>query len=51
LRLEQTDDALLIYSIGPDGEDDGGPVAPGKEPAAGNDDVGLRLAQSASRLK
>jgi hypothetical protein len=45
LRLEQTDDALLIYSIGPDGEDDGGPLPPGTEPVAGNDDVGLRLAR------
>jgi hypothetical protein len=51
LRLEQTDDALLIYSIGPDGEDDGGPLPPGTEPAAGNDDVGLRLAQSFSRTQ
>ncbi len=46
LRFKQTDDALLIYSLGPDGEDDGGPLPPGTEPAAGNDDVGLRLTQS-----
>ncbi|MDA1038768.1 MAG: hypothetical protein O3A37_00555 [Planctomycetota bacterium] len=43
LRLKQTDTGLVIYSVGPDGEDDGGPAAPGTEPAAGNDDVGLRL--------
>ena len=51
LRLKQTEGGLVIYSVGPDGENDGGPVAPGTEPAAGNDDVGLRLAQSASRTQ
>ena len=43
LRLKQTDSGIVIYSVGPDGEDDGGPAAPGTEPAGGNDDVGLRL--------
>jgi hypothetical protein len=51
LRLTQTDSGLVIYSVGPDGENDGGPVAPGTEPAAGNDDVGLRLPQSAARMQ
>jgi type II secretory pathway pseudopilin PulG len=51
LRLKWTDDALLIYSVGRDGEDDGGPLPPGTEPAAGNDDVGLRLTQSSSRTQ
>ena len=51
LRLTQTDSGLVIYSVGPDGENDGGPVAPGTEPAAGNDDVGLRLPQSAARTQ
>jgi hypothetical protein len=41
LVMKQTDDALLVYSVGPDGEDDGGPVA---EKVEGNDDVGLRMA-------
>ena len=44
LVMTQTDDALLVYSIGPDGEDDGGPVAPGADKVEGNDDVGLRMA-------
>jgi hypothetical protein len=51
LRLTQNDSGLVIYSVGPDGDDDGGPVAHGTEPAAGNDDVGLRLPQSASRTQ
>ncbi len=51
LLLKQTDDALLIYSVGPDGEDDGGPFLPGTEPAAGNDDIGLRLPQSSARTQ
>jgi len=37
-------DAWLVYSVGPDGEDDGGPVPAGATPAEGNDDIGLRLA-------
>jgi hypothetical protein len=44
LVMKQTDDALLVYSVGPDGEDDGGPVAPGADKVEGNDDVGLRMA-------
>jgi len=44
LVMKQTDDALLIYSVGPDGEDDGGPVAPGADKVEGNDDIGLRMA-------
>ncbi|RLS29597.1 MAG: hypothetical protein DWH80_13465 [Planctomycetota bacterium] len=44
LVMKQTDDALLVYSIGPDGEDDGGPVAPGADKVEGNDDIGLRMA-------
>ena len=44
LFMKQTDDGLLVYSIGPDGEDDGGPVAPGADKVEGNDDVGLRMA-------
>ena len=44
LVMTRTDDAMLVYSIGPDGEDDGGPVAPGSDKVEGNDDVGLRMA-------
>jgi hypothetical protein len=44
LVMKQTDDALLIYSVGPDGEDDSGPVAPGADKVEGNDDIGLRMA-------
>jgi hypothetical protein len=44
LVMKQTDDALVVYSIGPDGEDDGGPVAPGADKVEGNDDIGLRIA-------
>lgn len=36
-----------VYSVGPDGEDDGGPPAAGVQPPEGNDDVGLRLQVSA----
>jgi hypothetical protein len=44
LLMKRTDDAMLIYSIGPDGEDDGGPPTPGGDKVEGNDDVGLRMA-------
>ena len=44
LVMKRTDDALLVYSIGPDGEDDGGPVAPSADKVEGNDDLGLRMA-------
>ena len=44
LLLKRTDAFWTVYSVGPDGEDDGGPPAPGTEKAEDNDDVGLRLA-------
>jgi hypothetical protein len=44
LIMKQTDDALLVYSVGPDGEDDSGPVAPSADKVEGNDDIGLRMA-------
>ncbi len=44
LLAKQADDVWLVYSVGPDGEDDGGPVPAGADAAEGNDDVGLRLA-------
>jgi hypothetical protein len=44
LLAKRADDGWVVYSVGPDGEDDGGPVPAGAEPVEGNDDVGLRLA-------
>jgi hypothetical protein len=44
LLMKRTDDAVVVYSVGPDGEDDGGPVTPGANKIEGNDDVGLRMA-------
>jgi hypothetical protein len=45
LRSRRTDDGrLVVYSVGLDGEDDGGPPAPGVEKPEGNDDVGLSIA-------
>lgn len=35
---------LTVYSIGPDGEDDGGPPPRGSDRPEGNDDVGLSIA-------
>jgi hypothetical protein len=45
LLAKRTDDAWVVYSVGPDGEDDGGPLPGGSVPVGGNDDVGLRLAR------
>lgn len=33
----------LVYSVGPNGKDDGGPSRPGDEPPSASDDIGLRL--------
>jgi hypothetical protein len=41
LLMKRTDDTVVVYSVGPDGEDDGGPV---DDWADGNDDVGLWMA-------
>lgn len=43
LRYRKTEDALLIYSVGPNGVDDGGPSVPAADNEQSNDDVGLRL--------
>jgi len=43
LRLKATPEEFLVWSIGPDGEDDGGPQPPDAEHDAGNDDIGLRM--------
>jgi len=44
LVAKRTDTGSIVYSVGPDGADDGGPEPNGAEAAEGNDDVGLRLA-------
>jgi hypothetical protein len=44
LLFKRTDDSWIVYSVGPDGEDDGGPLPVGAEAVAGNDDIGLRMA-------
>ena len=44
LLAKRADDVWVVYSTGPNGADDGGPVPDGAEAAEGNDDVGLRLA-------
>jgi hypothetical protein len=43
LRSRSADGALVVWSVGPDGEDDGGPVPAGADAVEGNDDIGLRL--------
>jgi hypothetical protein len=43
LRLKATPEEFLVWSIGPDGEDDGGPQPPDAEHDTGNDDIGLRM--------
>lgn len=45
LILKENADAWLVYSVGPNGKNDGGPVKPGAEEPSGNDDVGLWLAR------
>jgi hypothetical protein len=42
LRLRATDEGLTIYSVGPDGQDNGGTLDP-KEPKRAGTDVGCRL--------
>lgn len=44
LLCKRTDGSWLVYSVGPDGEDDGGPPTPAPDSIPGNDDIGLRLA-------
>jgi len=44
LLMKRSDDGIAVYSVGPDGRDDGGPVPPGEEAAEGNDDVGFVMA-------
>ena len=44
LVAKRTDSGWVVYSVGPDGEDDGGPEPVDADSVEGNDDVGLRLA-------
>jgi hypothetical protein len=48
LRATFSQNGWIVYSVGPDGEDDGGPP-PVDEKAPENDDVGLRLAAPSNR--
>jgi len=41
LIMKRADETLAVYSVGPDGEDDGGPPPRGEEADDGNDDVGF----------
>lgn len=43
LRSKRTVTEWLVYSVGPEGDDDGGPVSPGGEKSPDNDDIGLRI--------
>jgi hypothetical protein len=46
LRTKRADDGwLIVYSVGPDGEDDGGPPPRGTQRPQENDDIGLRMKQ------
>jgi len=51
LHLKATPEELLIWSVGPDGEDDGGPQPPDAEPDTGNDDIGLRMRTAAAAAR
>jgi len=44
LLMKRSDAGIAVYSVGPDGHDDGGPVPPGEEAAEGNDDIGFMMA-------
>jgi len=48
LLAKRTNDTWIVWSVGPDGEDDGGPPAAGADAEPGNDDVGLRMAVPAA---
>jgi hypothetical protein len=43
LLLRSTDTDWTVYSVGPDSEDDGGPVRANVENPGGNDDIGLPM--------
>ena len=48
LHLKATPEELLIWSVGPDGDDDGGPQKDSEECDTGNDDIGLRMTAAAA---
>jgi hypothetical protein len=48
LRWRRLDDGAVVYSVGPDGQDNGGKLDP-KNPAAPGTDVGIRLWDVARR--
>jgi hypothetical protein len=48
LRLRRLEDGLVIYSVGPDGEDNGGHID-FRKPAAAGTDIGVRLWDVARR--
>ena len=47
LLMKRSDDGIAVYSVGPDGRDDGGPAPLREEAEEGNDDVGLVMAVEA----
>ena len=51
LHLKATPEELLVWSVGPDGEDDGGPGPPDAEHDTGNDDIGLRMRASTAAAR
>lgn len=51
LHLKATPEELLIWSVGPDGNDDGGPQKDGEEHDTGNDDIGLRMTAAAAAAR
>jgi hypothetical protein len=51
LHLKATPEELLVWSVGPDGEDDGGPHKDGEEHEAGHDDIGLRMTVAAQAAR
>jgi hypothetical protein len=48
LLATAADGGWIVWSVGPDGENDGGPPPAGAEAKPGNDDVGLRMAVPAA---
>jgi hypothetical protein len=50
LRFKALDDGILIYSVGPDGRDDGGKINR-QQPLAAGTDLGFRLWDVAGRRR
>ena len=51
LHLKATPEELLIWSVGPDGDDDGGPQKDSEEHDSSNDDIGLRMRAAAAAAR